>query len=89
MLKTLFAPAFQLHDIKQTDTFEITTRWTMVMQPTFNRIMPFKKWWDPRLVFTGVSVMGINPETGVLLFLVMIAPCVCNHHLVSETVSEI
>lgn len=64
MLKTVFAPTFELHDIKQTGEYEITTRWTMVMKPTFNRLLPIKRWWDPSLVFTGVSIMGVNPKTG-------------------------
>lgn len=57
LLKQLFRPNFQLHWVKQTGPYEITTRWTMVM--TFI-LLP----WKPELVFTGTSVMGINPETG-------------------------
>lgn len=41
----------------QTGPYEITTRWTMVM-----KFMPLP--WKPELVFTGTSIMGINPETG-------------------------
>ncbi|KAI9125558.1 hypothetical protein K1719_002976 [Acacia pycnantha] len=57
LLKTIFRPQFQLHWVKQTGPYKITTRWTMVM--TF-MLLP----WKPELVFTGTSVMGINPETG-------------------------
>ncbi|KAL2929382.1 hypothetical protein RDABS01_034793 [Bienertia sinuspersici] len=57
LLKKLFRPDFLLHWAKQTGPYEITTRWTMVM--TFV-LLP----WKPELVFTGTSVMGINPETG-------------------------
>ncbi|XP_074281031.1 uncharacterized protein LOC141605975 [Silene latifolia] len=56
-LKLVFSPNFQLHSAKQTGPYEITTRWTMVM-----KFMPLP--WKPELVFTGTSVMGINPETG-------------------------
>ncbi|KAK3436555.1 hypothetical protein EUGRSUZ_C01104 [Eucalyptus grandis] len=56
-LKTVFRPDFQLHWAKQTGPYEITTRWTMVM-----KFMPLP--WKPELVFTGTSIMGINPETG-------------------------
>ncbi|XP_022870120.1 uncharacterized protein LOC111389430, partial [Olea europaea var. sylvestris] len=56
MLRKLFAPDFQLHWAKQTGPYEITTRWTMVMKFI---LLP----WKPELVFTGTSVMGINPET--------------------------
>ncbi|KAK1265168.1 hypothetical protein QJS04_geneDACA021360 [Acorus gramineus] len=56
MLKLLFRPEFQLHRTWQTGPYEITTRWTMIMKFT---ILP----WKPELVFTGISIMGINPQT--------------------------
>ncbi|MCL7049227.1 hypothetical protein MKW94_013857 [Papaver nudicaule] len=55
LLKKLFTPDFQLHSVKQTGPNEITTRWTMIMPFV---ILP----WKPELVFTGTSVMGINPK---------------------------
>ncbi|KAL3159126.1 hypothetical protein ABBQ32_011120 [Trebouxia sp. C0010 RCD-2024] len=64
MLRRVFAPTFQLHDIKQTSEFDITTRWTMSMQLALNRYNPFRKWWDPQLLFTGTSIMSVNPSTG-------------------------
>lgn len=57
MLKLVFSPNFQLHWVRQTGPYELTTRWTMEM--TFS-LLP----WKPLLVFTGTSVMGINPENG-------------------------
>ncbi|XP_031256178.1 uncharacterized protein LOC116128405 isoform X2 [Pistacia vera] len=57
LLKKLFRPDFQLHWVKQTGPYEITTRWTMVMKFV---LLP----WKPELIFTGTSVMGINPDTG-------------------------
>lgn len=57
LLRALFRPLFQLHCVKQTGLYEITTRWTMVMKFI---LLP----WKPELVFTGTSVMGVNPETG-------------------------
>lgn len=64
MLKKIFAPSFQLHDIKQTGKYEATTRWTMIMKPTFNKSLGFQWLWDPELIFTGVSIMGVNPKNG-------------------------
>lgn len=64
LLRRVFAPTFQLHDIKQTSQYELTTRWTMSMQLTFNKYNPLRKWWDPQLLFTGTSIMGVNPSTG-------------------------
>lgn len=57
LLKNVFRPEFFLHWVKQTGPYEITTRWTMVM-----KFMPLP--WKPELVFTGTSVMGINPDNG-------------------------
>ncbi|CAH9125036.1 unnamed protein product [Cuscuta epithymum] len=55
-LKLLFRPKFSLHWVKQTGGSEITTRWTMGM-----KFLPLP--WQPELVFTGTSVMTVNPET--------------------------
>ncbi|XP_057968800.1 uncharacterized protein LOC131158159 isoform X3 [Malania oleifera] len=60
LLRKIFGPDFQLHWVKQVWfvhwPYEITTRWTMVMRFI---LLP----WKPELVFTGTSVMGINPDT--------------------------
>lgn len=54
LLKKLFQPDFQLHSVKKTGSYELTTRWTMVMKFS---VLP----WKPDVVFTGTSIMGINP----------------------------
>ncbi|XP_068343029.1 uncharacterized protein [Pyrus communis] len=56
-LKIVFTPKFKLHRVKQTGPYEVATRWTMVM-----KFIPLP--WRPELIFTGTSVMGINPENG-------------------------
>ncbi|XP_047951921.1 uncharacterized protein LOC125197243 isoform X2 [Salvia hispanica] len=55
MVGKLFHPHFHLHSVKQTGPYEISTRWTVVMKFA---LLP----WKPELVFTGTSVMGINPQ---------------------------
>lgn len=55
LLKLLFRPDFYLHAVKQTGPYELTTRWTMVMK---FMLLP----WKPELVFTGLSIMGVNPK---------------------------
>ncbi|CAL5053578.1 unnamed protein product [Urochloa decumbens] len=55
LLKQLFRPDFYLHAVKQTGPYELTTRWTMVMK---FMLLP----WKPELVFTGLSIMGVNPQ---------------------------
>ncbi|OEL22425.1 hypothetical protein BAE44_0016554 [Dichanthelium oligosanthes] len=55
LLKLLFRPDFYLHAVKQTGPYELTTRWTMVMK---FMLLP----WKPELIFTGLSIMGVNPQ---------------------------
>ncbi|KAI3906289.1 hypothetical protein MKW92_004052 [Papaver armeniacum] len=55
MLKNFFKPEIQLHYVKQTGPYEISTRWTAIM-----KLMTVP--WKPRLVLTGTSIMHINPE---------------------------
>nr|XP_043626077.1 uncharacterized protein LOC122597564 [Erigeron canadensis] len=57
MLKLVFTPNVHIHWIKQTGSYEITTRWAVEMTISF---LP----WKPSLVITGTSVIGINPTNG-------------------------
>jgi hypothetical protein len=41
MLKGVFDPLFELHDIKQTAQYEITTRWTMTMKVSRRVVLLF------------------------------------------------
>ena len=34
------------------------------MEVAVTRGTPLRQWWDPKLVFTGVSIYGLNPENG-------------------------
>lgn len=64
-LRRVFDPSFKLLDIRRTGPLEITTRWSMVMTPTFVRPVPFlQSVWNPVLTFTGTSVMTIDAATG-------------------------
>uniref|UniRef100_A0A383WAA1 SOUL heme-binding protein n=1 Tax=Tetradesmus obliquus TaxID=3088 RepID=A0A383WAA1_TETOB len=64
MLKGVFDPLFELHDIKQTAEYEITTRWTMTMKFTPAQALGVSKWWSPVITFTGTSMYGFNPANG-------------------------
>ena len=33
------------------------------MEFALTKDTPVSKWWKPKLIFTGVSIMGINPDT--------------------------
>ncbi|KAI7844760.1 hypothetical protein COHA_001642 [Chlorella ohadii] len=64
-LKRVFQPNFVLHDVRRTGPLELTTRWTMDMSLAVGpQGSPLRRLWDPRLTFTGTSIMGINPATG-------------------------
>ncbi|KAG6501219.1 uncharacterized protein LOC121997758 [Zingiber officinale] len=56
LLKLLYRPNLYLHFVRQTGPYEITTRWTVAMKFI---LLP----WKPELVFTGISIMGVNPLT--------------------------
>eukprot|EP00238_Polyblepharides_amylifera_P011009 CAMPEP_0196594834 /NCGR_PEP_ID=MMETSP1081-20130531/79407_1 /TAXON_ID=36882 /ORGANISM="Pyramimonas amylifera, Strain CCMP720" /LENGTH=377 /DNA_ID=CAMNT_0041919205 /DNA_START=206 /DNA_END=1339 /DNA_ORIENTATION=- len=60
-LRRIFEPDFVLHSVKQTGPLELTTRWTMGMKLGW---FPLKQWYMPQFLFTGTSIMGVNPETG-------------------------
>ncbi|KAF8066298.1 heme-binding-like protein [Scenedesmus sp. PABB004] len=63
MLKSVFSPVFELHDIRQTGPAEATTRWTMTMKFTPAAALGLSRWWDPVITFTGTSTYGFNPAT--------------------------
>ena len=43
---------------------EILVKWSWTMNFWWNRYAPLKFLWDPRLVFTGLTVLGYNRDTG-------------------------
>eukprot|EP00249_Psilotum_nudum_P001516 c14009_g1_i2 orf=610-1887(-) len=57
MLRFLFSPIFELQCVKQTGPNEITFWWTMTMEFA---LLP----WRPQMIFTGRTLMGVNPKTG-------------------------
>lgn len=63
-LRYFLAPIFELHEVKQVGDHEILVKWSWTMNFWWNRYNPFKFFWDPQLAFSGVSILGFNPETG-------------------------
>ena len=57
ILQLYLLQPWNLFEDLQTGPYEITTRWTMTMN--FWIVL-----WKPQLIFTGVSIMRVNPETG-------------------------
>lgn len=50
----VFDPVFELHDMRQTGDWDVTTRWAMTMRFTPVRALGLAKWFDPEIIFTGV-----------------------------------
>ncbi|DBB10265.1 TPA: hypothetical protein ACH3X3_001830 [Trebouxia sp. C0006] len=66
-LRNFLAPIYEIHDIKQNpdNELEILSRWSFSMQFWWLRYLPpIKAIWDPRLAFTGTTILGVNPENG-------------------------
>ena len=61
-LRRAFQPSFELHGIWRSGPLELTTRWTMAMSLT---VVPpiLRGLWSPSLLFTGVSLMSLNPAS--------------------------
>ena len=55
-LRAAFAPEFELHDMRQTGDFEVTTRWAMRMRFAPARALGLARVWDPEITFTGARV---------------------------------
>ena len=58
MLRRVFSPSFTLHSVLRTGPLQLSTRWTMGMRVT----TPLSFAWSPELLFTGVSIMDVNPS---------------------------
>lgn len=64
-LRKAFDPQpLQVHGLRKTGPFEITSRWTMTMRFSPARLIAGGKYWDPRVEFSGTSAYGFDPETG-------------------------
>mmetsp|Transcript_12003 Transcript_12003/g.21284 ORF Transcript_12003/g.21284 Transcript_12003/m.21284 type:complete len:379 (+) Transcript_12003:30-1166(+) len=58
MLKVVFKPQFQLHDIQAAGPTAVVSRWTMIMDFTPAQFLPLP--WKPQLIFTGTSRYEFN-----------------------------
>ena len=63
-LRYFLAPIYELHEVREVGSQEILVKWSWTMNFWWNRYLPSKFFWDPRLAFTGVSILGYNPATG-------------------------
>ncbi len=63
-LRFFLAPIYELHEVKQAGDHEILVKWSWTMNFWWNRYNPFRVIWDPRLAFSGVTVLGYNPDSG-------------------------
>lgn len=63
-LKNFLAPIYEVHEVRQVGDQEILVKWSWTMNFWWNRFNPFRFVWDPRLSFSGLTVLGYNPDTG-------------------------
>lgn len=63
-LKNFLAPIYEVHEVRQVGEQEILVKWSWTMNFWWNRFNPFRFVWDPRLAFSGLTVLGYNPDTG-------------------------
>lgn len=63
-LRYFLAPIYELHEVREIGSQEILVKWSWTMNFWWNRYLPSKFFWDPRLAFTGISILGYNPDTG-------------------------
>lgn len=86
-LRRVFSPVFRLHGIKRTGPLQLTTRWTMDMRLA---VVPPLVPWDPTLVFTGVSILDVDPVSRKLCRHVDLWDSVHNNAFLSpEAVSDL
>ena len=64
-LKNFLAPIYEVHEVRQVGEQEILVKWSWTMNFWWNRFNPFRFVWDPRLAFSGLTVLGYKPDTGV------------------------
>lgn len=63
-LRYFLAPIYEVHEIRQAGEHDILVKWSWTMNFWWNRYNPFRFVWDPRLAFSGYTVLGYNPDTG-------------------------
>ena len=66
-LRYFLAPIFEVHEVRQAGEHEILVKWSWTMNFWWNRFNPFRFVWDPRLAFSGWTILGYNPDTGASL----------------------
>lgn len=63
-LRYFLAPIYEVHEVRQAGDTSILVKWSWTMNFWWNRYNPLKALWDPRLAFTGLTVLGYHPNTG-------------------------
>eukprot|EP00892_Ulva_mutabilis_P009912 jgi/Ulvmu1/7293/UM035_0081.1 len=65
-LKSAFNPSYKMLDIRQISDTEVEARWSMGFDVLPIKNSPMGKYWQPRMEFTGTTIYGIDPETGLV-----------------------
>ena len=78
-LRLFLAPIFEVHEIKQAGPREMVIKWSWTMNFWWLRYTPFKIVWDPRLSFTGITILGYA-ESGAALQAGNTSKACCVYH---------
>ena len=78
-LRLFLAPIFEVHEIKQAGPREMVIKWSWTMNFWWLRYTPFKVVWDPRLTFTGITILGYS-ESGAALQASNTSKAACAFH---------
>ena len=78
-LRLFLAPIFEVHEIRQAGPREMVIKWSWTMNFWWLRFTPFKLVWDPRLSFTGITILGYS-ESGAALQASNTSKACCVHH---------
>lgn len=65
-LKAAFNPTYEVFAVRQLNDTDVEARWSMSFDVVPILDSPLGSFWRPRMEFTGTSIYGTNPETGLV-----------------------
>jgi hypothetical protein len=65
-LKSVFNPTYEILDMRKLSDTSFEARWSMNFDVVPVKKSPLGRVWQPGLRFTGTTIYGTNPETGLI-----------------------
>ena len=65
-LKKVFDPSYDILDMRAVSATDFEARWSMGFELQLVQKTPLRKYWQPKLSFTGITYYGTNAETGLI-----------------------